>query len=227
MDNAGAAAVGTFAQGTSTPFTKVAADSAARRMREQQRALRDTLNLSAKTVKEREEEKKKKQQEEQERTKAAEEEATKKRFETRTGKKWEEATIDDIIVMDSDDSDVEMVGEGGRIVDREDLEELARNLGKEGEDSTKSPVKKRRNIEVTKGTPGGTEGGALRMSSSIPHTYQHKRIILDASVHLGASQDKDRFAEFLGQIKALLMNAKIVAKYFVINPVISRMSPPI
>ena len=219
MDNAGAATVATFEQGVATPFTKAAAASAARRMRDQQRALRETLNSSAKTVKEREEEKKKKQQEEQARAKAAEEEATKKRFEKRTGKSWEDATIGDIMAMD-DDSDVEMVGEGKTYVDRVDLEEVARNLGKEGDDGTNSPVKKRRNTEVTKVTPGGTDGGALRMSSFIPHTYQHKRIILDASVRLGATQEKDRFAEFLGQIKALLMNAKIVDKYFVINPVI-------
>ena len=229
-DKAGEATAATFSQGTTTPFTKAAADSAARRMREQQRALRDTLSSSAKTVKEREEEKKKKkQQEEKERqerakvaAKAAEEEATKKRFEERTGKKWEDATVDDILAMemDSDDSDVEMVGEGGRNVDREDLNEVTRNLGTEGDDTTKSPVKKRQNIEVSKVTPGGTEGSALRMSSFIPHTYHHKRIILDASVRLGAAHDKDRFAEFLGQIKALLMNAKIVDKYFVINPVI-------
>ncbi len=47
-----------------------------------------------------------------------------------------------------------------------------------------------------------------------------KRVILDASVRLGAGQDRDRFEEFLGQIKTLITNGKIVDKYFVINPVI-------
>jgi hypothetical protein len=72
---------------------------------------------------------------------------------------------------------------------------------------------------VTPVTTGGA-GGALRMSSFIPHTYRNKRVILDALVRLGAAQDRDRFEEFLGQIKTLLTNGKIVDKYFVINPVI-------
>jgi len=52
-------AVPTYAQGTNgggrgptTPFTMAAASGAARRMREQQRALKETLSSSAKTVKE-------------------------------------------------------------------------------------------------------------------------------------------------------------------------------
>ena len=74
-------------------------------------------------------------------------------------------------------------------------------------------------MEVTPATNGGA-GGALQMSSFIPHTYRHKRVILDASVRLGAAQDRDWFEEFWGQIKTLITNGKIVDKYFVINPVI-------
>ena len=86
---------------------------------------------------------------------------------------------------------------------------------------TASPMRKRRSVEVTTVTPGG-KGSALRMSSFTPLSCHHKRVILEASVRLGVVQDKesDRFAEFLGQIRTLLTNGKIVDKYFVINPVI-------
>ena len=221
--------VRSYAQGTNgggtgnrTPFT-VAAAGAARRMREQQRALKETMNSSAKAVKAREAERMKKQEEEAKAkaaekaaAKAAEDEARKREtWARKTGKTLEEATLADLMGMseDSEDEDEEM-----KAVDRDDLEEVTRNLEKEGEETT-SPVRKRRSVEVSKVTPGGT-GGALRLSSFIPHTYRHTRVILDASVRLGASQEKDRFEEFLGQIKTLITNGKIVDRYFVINPVI-------
>ena len=115
-----------------------------------------------------------------------------------------------------DFEEVEFMGGGGGM-DGGGLDDVTRNLEKEGGEES-SPVRKRRSVEVT---PGGA-GSSLRMSSFIPHTYRHKRVILDASVRLGLVQDKgsDRFTEFLGQIKTLLSNAKIVDRYFVINPVI-------
>jgi hypothetical protein len=210
----------TFTQGTAgerratTPFTLAAASGAARRMREQQRALKDTLNSSAKTVREREAEKKKKQEEEAKakaEAKAAEEEARKREaWAKKSGKSVEDLTTDDLMEMDmSEDLEDDESG---------DLGDVARNLEMEGE-GTGSPMRKRRSVEVTPVTTGGA-GGALRMSSFIPHTYRHKRVILDALVRLGAAQDRDRFEEFLGQIKTLLTNGKIVDKYFVINLVI-------
>jgi hypothetical protein len=123
----------------------------------------------------------------------------------------EDLTTDDLLEMDmSEDSEDD---ESGR-----DLGDVARNLEMEGE-GTGLPMRKRRSVEVTPVTTGGA-GGALQMSSFIPHTYRNKRVILDASVRLGAAQDRDRFEEFLGQIKTLITNGKIVDKYFVINPVI-------
>ena len=216
-----------FSQGTvgtnSNPFAKAAASGAARRMREQQKALKEAMNSSAKTVKEREAEKKKKQEEEAKAkaaAKAAEEERKKKEvWAKRHGKSVEDATLDDLMGMDvSEDFDeVEFMGEDGGKDGGGGLDDVTRNLEKEnGEES--SPVRKRRSVEVM---PGDT-GSSLRMSSFIPHTYRQERVILDASVRLGMAQDKgsDRFTEFLGQIKTLLSNAKIVDRYFVINPVI-------
>lgn len=54
--NRATGAAPSFAQGTSgansNPFAKAAASGAARRMREQQKALKEAMNSSAKTVKE-------------------------------------------------------------------------------------------------------------------------------------------------------------------------------
>ena len=215
-----------FAQGTaganSNPFAKAAASGAARRMREQQRALKEAMTSSAQTVKEREAEKKKKQEEAAKAKAVAaaveEERKRKEAWEKRHGKSLADSTLDELMGMDeSEDEEVILMGDGGGKAGGGGLEDVARNLEKESGEGA-SPLRKRRSVEVT---PGGA-GSSLRMSSFIPHTYRHTRVILDASVRLGLVQEKgsDRFTEFLGQIKTLLSNAKIVDRYFVINPVI-------
>ena len=85
--------------------------------------------------------------------------------------------MDDILEMEEweDDDDDESMGEEGH---RGGLEEVTRNLEREGGD-TSSPVRTRRSVEVSTVTP---KGSTLIMSSFIPHTYRHERVILDASV---------------------------------------------
>ncbi len=141
----------TFTQGTAggrgatTPFTLAAASGAARQMREQQRALKDTLTLSAKTVRKQEAEKRKKQEEEantKAAAKAAEEEARKREaWAKKSGKSVEDLTADDLLEMDmSEDLEDDESGQ--------DLGDVARNLEMEGE-GTSLPMRKRRSVEVT------------------------------------------------------------------------------
>ena len=107
-------------------------------MREQQRALKDTLNSSAKTVREREAEKKKKQEEDanaKAEAKAAEEEARKREaWAKKSGKSVEDLTTDDLMEMEmSEDLEDDESG---------DLGDVVRNLEMEGE-GTGSPMRKR------------------------------------------------------------------------------------
>ena len=194
-------------RGTTTPFTLAAASGAARRVREQHKALKETLNASARTVKEREAERKKRKEEEAAAKAAADEEKKREEREKTLDQGAEDASMEDM--EESDD------GEDND--NRRGLEEVARNLEREGGEKV-LPMRKRRSVDLTTATPQAT---ALRTSSYIPHTYKHERVILDASVRLGAQgKETDRVTEFLGQIKTLLANGKIVDKYFVINPVI-------
>lgn len=128
------ATVASFAQGTATPFTMVAASGAAHRMREYQRALKETVNSSAKTVKEREAEKRRKKEmewkAEKEATKAALEARKKEEWAKKYGKPVEELTMDELLGMEeSEEEEMELLDEGGkRNVDREGLAEVARIL---------------------------------------------------------------------------------------------------
>ena len=123
-------------RGATTPFTMAAASGAARRMREQQKALKETLHSSAKTVREREAERQKKKEEEAKEkaaAKAAEEEKKKKEaWEKEHSKSFEDATMEDILGMDDseDGEDDESMGVEGREDNRGGLEEVVRNLEK-------------------------------------------------------------------------------------------------
>ena len=108
-------------------------------MREQQRALKDTLTLSAKTVREREAERKKKQEEEaiaKAATKAAEEDTRKRAaWAEKSGKSVEDLMTGDLLEMDmSEESEDDESGQ--------DLGDVARNLEMEGE-GTGLPMRKR------------------------------------------------------------------------------------
>ena len=195
-------------RGATTPFTMAAASGAARRVREQQKALKEALNSSAKTVREREAERQKRKEEEAAAKAAADEK--KKREVGEKNQTAEDASMEDPMAMEDSEDDEDNDNRGG-------LEEVARNLEREGGEND-SHMRKRRSIDLSTATPKAT---ALRMSSYIPHVYRHERVILDASVRMGAQgKETDRFTEFLGQIKTLLSNGKIVDRYFAINPVI-------
>jgi hypothetical protein len=51
----------------------------------------------------------------------------------------------------------------------------------------------------------------------IPHAHLHPRVIVEASVRIS---EKNKVAQFQGQIGTILMNRKIVDPHFVINTVI-------
>lgn len=124
-------------RGATTPLTMADASGAARRMREQQKALKEILHPLAKMVKEQEAERQKKKEEEAKAkaaAKAAEGEKRKKEaWAKEHGKSFEDATMDNSLGMDDweEAEDNESMGDEGRKDNRGGLEEVVRYLERE------------------------------------------------------------------------------------------------
>ena len=100
-------------RGATTPFTMAAASGAARRVREQQKALKEALNSSAKTVREREAERQKRKEEEAAAKAAADEK--KKREVGEKNQTAEDASMEDPMAMEDSEDDEDNDNRGGPV----------------------------------------------------------------------------------------------------------------
>ncbi len=178
-----------------TPFLKAATSAAARWRREVQQAIKATLQAARAVKTEREEAWKKRMEEEA----AAAAEARAARAEIATD-------IDALMGLGIDDET--------KKADSASLGDVVQVLDKDGALLLK---KRSRKVEETSKQSNAVVPAAssLQQSSFIPHNYMYPRVIVEGSARL---ESKDKVVQFIGLIRMLLTNGKMVDWHFVHNP---------